>query len=483
MAKTQRVRTVMFIPACPEGYKRTGPPLGIGYIASILLKEGYNVQIVDPSPLNLSLFDIKKIVQNEQPDVVGIYCSSTDRYEAFDLANAVKEVLPNALVVMGGPHVTATASITLQRFSSIDVIVRHEGELTMKELLSVINRGGNIGTVKGISFRRNQEIVSTPSREFIEDLDSLPPPAYHLYPPFSRYSPQGIGGEKCDGIIMSSRGCTFSCPFCYAPNFWGRKFRGRSPKSVVNEMEYQRDEFGVEFIDFSDDTFTLDMVRAERICDEIIKRKVDLTFPILSRVDTINRNLLKKLKDAGCEQIQYGVETGSPRLLKSIQKGITVERIEKVLRWTKEAGIQNHVFLMQGLPGETVKDVELTFGFLKRNRKFIDKMHSTIAVMLPGTALYERAKRLGLIDDEVWFSYRSDHPFLSRDPSLRHLPLYLENSELEELIKFHRLTSILFHMRKRPYKLAMRDILGYAWNYWKSPEEYLDLIEYLFKFA
>jgi len=138
---------------------------------------------------------------------------------------------------------------------------------------------------------------------------------------------------------------------------------------------------------------------------------------------------------------------------------------------------------MQGLPGETVKDVELTFGFLKRNRKFIDKMHSTIAVMLPGTALYDRAKRLGLIDDEVWFSYHSDHPFLTRDPSLRHLPLYLENSELEELIKFHRLTDILFHIRRRPYKLAIRDTIGYALNYWKSPEEYLDLVKYLFKFA
>ncbi|HTY75394.1 MAG TPA: radical SAM protein, partial [Candidatus Nanoarchaeia archaeon] len=313
----------------------------------------------------------------------------------------------------------------------------------------------------------------------IEDLDSLPFPAYQLFPPFSKYSPNFNAGGRCSGIIMSSRGCTFSCPFCYCPDFWGKKYRVRSPSSVVDEMEYLRDEFGVEFIDFSDDTFTLDMVRAERICDEIIKRKVGLNFSILTRVDTVNKNLLRKLADAGCEKIQYGVETASSRLLKSTEKGITVEGIEKALKLTREARIETIVNLIHGLPGETVSDIELTFQFLKRNRENIDQLHSTIAVILPGTALHERGKRLGLIDDEVWFSYNSNHPLLSLDPSLRRLPPYLENFKLEELIRFLRLTNILFHSRKRQYKLTMQAIMGYAWNYWMSPGKYLDLIKCL----
>jgi len=479
----KRVKNITLIAACPIEYKRTAPPPGIGYIASVLMNEGYEVNFIDPSPLNLTSKDVRKIFQDTQPDVAGIYCCSTDRYEAFDMAKSIKEVSPDTTVVMGGPHVTATANITLERIPSIDIIVRHEGEVTMKELMNRLNEGGHIHDVKGITFRKEGNVVSTPPREFIQDLDSLPYPAYHLYPPFEKYAPHGVAGNRRSCVIMSSRGCTFSCPFCYAVEFWGRRFRARSPKSVVDEMEHLKDEFEVEFIKFFDDAFTLDPRRAEKICDEIIRRKVGLKFLILSRVDTINRQLLKKLSDAGCEEIQYGVETASPRLLKDIGKGITIDRVESVLKWTKEVGIQTYIFMMQGLPGETLEDVELNFRFLKRNQKYIDIMESAITMILPGTPLYYKAKSLGLVDDEAWFSYEPNNEFLSRDPFSRYLPPYLENFKLEELIRIHRLTHIVFHTQGMPGARALRAILGYLWNYLRSPSEYSDLIRTLARFS
>ena len=477
----RKVRKLLLTSAFPEGYRRTGPPLGIGYIASVLLNRGYDVEILDPSPLNMSLEDMKKEFQKSQPDIVGVYCCSTERYEAFKLAHAVKETSPDTVVVFGGPHPTALAEQIIERIQDVDLIVRNEGEITMGELVLAMEKGRNLATVEGLTFRDGNGVVSTPTRPFISDLDSLPFPAYSLYPPLNMYAPQGIAGKRCSGIIMSSRGCTFSCPFCYAPSFWGRMFRARGPKSVVDEMIYMRDALGVEFIKFFDDAFTLDMRRAEQICDEMVRRRTDLAFLILSRVDTISKTLLRKLRAAGCEEIQYGVESGSPRILSAIGKRITVERVEKVLRWTKDAGISTHVFMMQGLPGETIEDMESTFKFLRRNAHNIDGIESAMTMLLPDTPLYESAKKLGLVDEEVWFSFENENKYLQRDPFSRYLPPYLENFDVEELIKYHRLVYILFHLQKRRLKKALPAVAGYLVHTHHALKDIKELLRYSFK--
>jgi len=389
------------------------------------------------------------------------------------MTDVIKKASPESLVVVGGPHATFTAELTLKRVPSIDVVVRGEGEQTMRELAEAVKRSENFRQIKGLTFKDGDKFVTTPPRELILDIDSLPFPSYDLFPPLDMYAGQGIAGDRRSGIIMTSRGCKYRCEFCYAVNFWQRQFRCRSPKNVVDEVEYLVNEFDVEFIKFFDDLFTYDQNRARKICEEIRARKISTNFLILSRVDTVSKELLRNLKDAGCEQIQYGLETGSERILRKVGKGITIETVEKVLSWTKKAGISTLVFLMIGLPGETVEDIEMTFDFIMRNHQNMDDVEAAINTILPGSRYYEMAKNSGKITDEIWFDYRNSNKLLWKDA-----PPYLENFDLEELLQYKRLQYILT-TSWRDWGRALKAILGYLWCYKRIPDRYLALAKYL----
>jgi radical SAM superfamily enzyme YgiQ (UPF0313 family) len=247
---------------------------------------------------------------------------------------------------------------------------------------------------------------------------------------------------------------------------------------VVDEMQYLRDKIGVEFVKFFDDEFSVDRKRAIDICDEIVKRKLDMGFLILSRVDTMDRELLRKLRTAGCEEIQYGVETASDRLIQNISKGIEIDDVEKILRWTKENTIRTFIFLMQGLPGETVKDIEKTFAFIKRNRRYIDTVESAITHILPGTPIYHMSKELGLVNDETWFSYHSETDFL-----FPNVPPFLGSFSLDDLIRYHKLTYILWHLHKDRRINTISAIAGYLKDNCNSPKKLFDIFQYLSKYG
>jgi len=375
-------------------------PLGLAYIAAVLKESGYAVEILDCIAQRTTLESLGKQIEHIKPDVVGITCLTPMALRSMEAAKIAKEAMPNSVVVMGGPHPSVLPQETLQN-SSIDIIVIGEGECTMLELVKCIESGDDLEKVPGVVFRKNGRLVHTRPRP-PADLDLLPFPARHLLP-MKNYHPTPANYRKlpCPTMI-TSRGCPFRCTYC-SNSIFARSYRASSPHNVVKEMEHLMSEYGAKEILFWDDVFTLNLKRTQEICELIIKRGLNIPWTCESRVDCVNADLLAKMKEAGCWQIGYGVESGDQEVLDTIKKGITLEQVEKVFKWTKEAGIDTRAYLMIGLPGETRKQVLKTIDFTKRLDADIAQF--CITTPYPGTELFEIAKNEGTLKSVDWSHY------------------------------------------------------------------------------
>lgn len=416
-------------------FSSPSPPLGLGYIGAVLEKSGFDVQIIDSNPLRLTLDGVKNAIKNEKPDIVGIDCGTTYRYEAFDLVRLLKGDMPEIITVMGGPHVTFTAEETLARIPEIDVIVRGEGEMTMLELAKSIKQGRNYRDIEGITFRENGNIVSSPNRLPLADLDTLPFSALHLFP-LDKYDPEEPRKELrklryCP--IITSRGCTIGCVFCSTCAFWGRKFRARSANNILDELRFRINEYGAGHFQFFDDAFAMNQRRAKEVCQEIIDQDLKIKFHIMARADNMDEELINLLQKAGCYQIDFGVETGSPAIMKNIGKKLDLSVVEKTFKMCREVGINVLAYFMAGLPGEREADIQRTIEFIKRAE--IDTVDAFVASVFPGTELYHKAESSGAIDSSVWFTYKAAHG----EGRLRDAPPYLEYFSAKRLNHFVKL--------------------------------------------
>jgi anaerobic magnesium-protoporphyrin IX monomethyl ester cyclase len=256
----------------------------------------------------------------------------------------------------------------------------------------------HLDEVAGITFRKNGQIVRTPNRPFIQNLDELPHPAYHAFP-LDKYRVFG----KMYLPIITSRGCPFQCTFCLASQMCGKRFRTRSPKKVVDELIWLKDVHGANAFAFYDDTFTFDKKRANEICEEIIQRKLNLPWDCRTRVDQITKEMLVKMRDAGCKLIHYGVESGSQKMLDSVKKGTTVEQNAKAIKLTKEIGIYVAISVVVGYPGETPEMLQQTMDFIKKTKP--DFVYVCEAIPYPGTELIDIIKNLGWELSTDWNRY------------------------------------------------------------------------------
>ncbi|MEM3153536.1 MAG: radical SAM protein, partial [Candidatus Bathyarchaeia archaeon] len=331
----------------------SSPPLGLAYLASVIRDE-YDVRIVDSNVLDYNFDDVRKELKNFYPDVVGITSSTPSIYEAYKVAEVAKSVRDDCTVVLGGPHATFLYEV-LTECKSIDVVVRGEGEETFQELINAMDRGICLGYVRGIAYRKGEKIVATKPRPLIGDLDKIPFPSLDLLP-IEKYALQGISYMP----ITTSRGCPFKCSFCASSRIFGGCWRGRSPKNVVEEIRLIHDEFNIKNIEFVDDTFTLNGRRAEEICDEILREGLDISWGASSRVDTINKGLVEKMRKAGCWIVYLGVESASQKILNEIGKKITISQIVRAVKTLKEAGIQILGSFILGFPEETIETAEQT---------------------------------------------------------------------------------------------------------------------------
>ncbi|MCJ7763099.1 B12-binding domain-containing radical SAM protein [Candidatus Bathyarchaeota archaeon] len=375
-------------------------PLGIGYLAAVLEKNQYEVNVIDCQALRPTRNQLKAELIKSHPDVVGVTSATLTYKPALEIVKTAKEALPNCLQILGGPHVTVLDEQTLNEAPEADIIVRGEGEQTMLELADLVSRSDlkNIQEVEGITFRRNDKIVRNKDRAFIQNLDELPHPAYEHFQ-LSKYKLSG----KMYLPIITSRGCPFQCTFCLASRMCGKRFRTRSPKKVVDELEWLRDVHGADVFAFYDDTFTFDIKRAYEICEEMKNRGFDLPWDCRTRVDRISTEVLSKMRDANCQLIHFGVESGSQKMLSAMKKGTTVEQNERAIRWTKEVGISVAISVVVGYPGETADMLKQTFDFIRKTGP--DYVYVCQAIPYPGTELYDLLKELGWDVSTEWNRY------------------------------------------------------------------------------
>jgi anaerobic magnesium-protoporphyrin IX monomethyl ester cyclase len=380
-------------------------PLGIGYLAAVLEENQYEVNVLDCQIFRPTQQQLEAQLSRSNADIVGVTTSTLTYWPAVEVVKAAKKVLPNALTILGGPHVTALPEQTLIESPEVDIVVRGEGERTMLELADLVSKGdlNGLGKVDGITFRKNGQINQTKDRAFIENLDELPHPAYKHFP-LDKYMMAG----KNYLPIITSRGCPFQCTFCLASKMCGTKFRTRSPKKVLEELEWLRDTYDADVFAFYDDTFTIDKKRANDICDEMKARKFDLPWDCRTRVDQVNKEILMKLRNANCQLIHFGVESGSQKMLDAVKKRTTVEQNAWAIKLAKEVGISVAISVVVGYPGETPELLNQTFDFIRQTKP--DFVYVCQAIPYPGTELLDILKDLGWEVSTDWNRFDEQSP-------------------------------------------------------------------------
>lgn len=397
--------TTLVNPAAPSGATMHLPfaLLGLGYLAAVLEKYNYRVDVIDCEVLKLSYEEFRSEIKKRQPDVVGLTSTTLTYKSALKLIKIAKEECPNCVTVLGGPHVTFWDEKALEECPELDVVVRREGEYTFLELVKRIEAGNSYQDIIGTTCRKDGNTVRNPDRPYIENLDELPFPARHLWPSERLREYEDIL------YLAASRGCIFWCEFCSTVRMHGRKFRMRTPKNIVDELEHLQKTFGVEKFTFCDDAFTADQPRIEELCNEILRRELKIKWNCGTRVDMITKELLLKMKEAGCISVWFGVESGLQQVLDQMHKGITTEQTTKSLGWVREVGLKPVPNVILGFPGETKKSAWKTIKFVEKVSPD-DLGFYNIATPFPGTPLYDSVKEKGWLKITDFDKYDTTTP-------------------------------------------------------------------------
>ena len=386
------------------------PPIGLAYLAAVLEQNDFEVRVMDCPVCEIDHEKLKADLASFEPTLIGVGSMTPTIESALKSARVAKEACPDAKVVIGGPHATFMDRETLAEEPATDIVVRGEGEETLLEIMQQLPSLPKLEDVKGITFRKNGQIIRTPDRPFIQNLDALPRPAYK-YIPIEKYR---IMGKRLLPI-MTSRGCPFQCSFCAASQLFGAGFRGRSPKNVLDELEWLRDEYGAEGIAFQDDTLTFNRKRIMDICDGIIDRKIHLPWGCGTRADVVTEEILDKMQKAHCNEVCFGVESGCQEMRDALKKRVSTEQIENAIKWAKAAGIFVTVSVILGYPGETRKTLQQTLDFVRKVEP--DDVWLCHATPYPGTELRALVESNGWKMSEDWTLYNTMHPIFE-DPLL-----------------------------------------------------------------
>ena len=399
------------------GSHYNGLSLGLCYIASVLKENGHEVFIYNADHLDDNVYldqrqllegydNYKKILSEIEhpiwlevrekitefaPHYIGIQMYTATYKSARNIAEIAKIVNQEIKVVVGGTHPTIDPVTTLQS-GPYDYAVFGEGEYTFLDIVS----GGNIREIAGVAYvdkaggvRKNEE------RGFIQILDSVPFPVRDGF--------INDANTMDLGAMITSRGCPFKCTYCVSPKIWKNRVRYRSIDNVVDELEYMVNKCSVDLIRFQDDTFTLNKSRVSDVCNGILDRGLKFQWVCDTRVDRLDTELLQMMKEAGCSRIKVGVESGSNKILKRVNKGITKEKILKAVSAIKEIGIPLTIYLMIGFPGETNEDARETIQFSEQ----IDADYNSLSIVAPyyGTEMYKQLKRDGYPFDKNHWEY------------------------------------------------------------------------------
>ncbi len=384
-------------------------PIGIGILSSCLELRGFSTHIIDPKPENRNMLPDKEKMEEEilrgikkhDPRVIGMTVYTNDVPSCIELSRRIREQNPNITIIGGGPHVTVIP-FELIDYRAIDYGVIGEGERTIVEFMeNVEKRNFNPRKIKGLCWKEHGKHKTSEPRPLIENLDEIPFPNYKKLPMDYYTYPTAI---KLRGILLSlieiysSRGCPYRCSYCSSFLTFGRKPRYRSPKNVVDEIDMLKNEYKIDGFYFLDDTFTVSKSHVFGIVKELMERKIDLIWGCETRVNLVDDEKLRAMKRAGCVQIDFGVESGSQKILNTLKKDITVEQIGKAFELCKKHKIRTFANFMVNNPGETWGDVLETW---KVARKIdADNMGVWVTTPYPGTELFNQfgLKDMGMED-------------------------------------------------------------------------------------
>ncbi len=416
------------------GSHHNGINLGLSYIAAVLKNNNHNVCIYNADYIDSEsylnqrqIFDnynaykeiindlsdpiweeVRNNIEKFDPDIIGITMFTANYKTGKIIANIAREINRKIKIIVGGAHPTIDPEGTLKNIE-FDYLVRGEGELTFLELVN----GNELSGIKGLSYKINGKIINNPSRPLIKDLDSLPFPNREL---FLNNTPNMDYGN-----IITGRGCPYSCSYCASKKIWDKKVRFRSPENIINELVYLKKKFNSPLVYFVDDTFTLKKNRAKEICRRMIEKNLNLEWKCDTRVDCLDHELVTLMKKAGCVRIKIGVETGSEKILRGINKGLTKDKIRKGVEIIKKVDLPLTVYLMAGFPNETNEDIKQTIEFAKE----IDADYYSLSIVAPylGTEIYEEFLHSNKkINNEPWeyFYHQSKYVILNNniDPEL-----------------------------------------------------------------
>ncbi|MFA6317552.1 MAG: radical SAM protein [Elusimicrobiota bacterium] len=424
------------------------PPMGVASIAAYMRQQGLKVSIVDALAEGLFVDECVERVLAEDPSVFGISLISSSVVIAQEIARKVKARKPGVVIVAGGPHMSAVAEETMRRMPQFDVGVFGEGEHTAVELVKALEARGwqarDLDKVDGIVFRRGAELVRTRPRAYIEDLDTLPFPAYDLLPNLAKFYrlPGGCLKRLPATSMVASRGCPKECTFCDRSTF-GRKFRSYSADYMVRLIKHLMEEYGIRDVAFYDDNLMGSPPKLRAFCRRLQEERLDLTWSCFGSVDFIKEDDFPLMKEAGCWQVSWGLESGSQRMLDLYRKKVKVGHMEKVLKASSDAGLDNRGFFILGGPGETKESMEETLAFIKRAP--LTSFHVTFFTAYPGSEACRTAREHGVYDDD-WRLLNSFQP--------NFVPTTATREELDRYFKkfytafYFRPRIVLYFLRK-----------------------------------
>jgi radical SAM superfamily enzyme YgiQ (UPF0313 family) len=384
------MKILLFYPYLKENPVGCNPPLGLMYLSASLIKHGYDTELVDIDAFDGNLKSAFNKIINSKPDLIGLPLYSLFLREAYYIVHLIKTVLPQSLILLGGPHASVLAEDVLNNLPECDFILRGEAEGSIIGLMQALEGGKDLGEVGGLSFRQGGRIIHNQDRGEINNLDQIEFPARDLLnEAYKKGVYWRIEHKGVTDILISSRGCPYQCGFCYKTY---TNFRERSADNIIRELIILKSR-GVKAVHFVDETFTLNRKRCIDIFELLKKEKLGLELKLRTRADLVDRELLVLMKESGVKSIVYGLESGSQKILDAMSKGLDVKRNLEIVRLTKKTGLHVLLDMMIGYPPEDRATINETIGFLRQASP--DAINLSILVPFPETKIYTCAKEKG----------------------------------------------------------------------------------------
>lgn len=398
------------------------PPMGLGYLAAVLREMDIEVRILDClmrgwgtesetddlfTRVGLPEKEIEEHIREFNPDLVGISCQFSRQYRIYhQMFEMVKRAKKECVTVGGGAHVTVCPEEVLED-PACDFILSGEAEASFRDFVIKLNQGEDVSSVDGLGWKREGKMHLNNKTEWINDLDSIPFPAYDIME-LDRY----FGLEASHGLrhkerfcpIITSRGCTARCTFCSALRVWGNKYRIRSVENVLSEMRILKDKYNIQELMFEDDNVTANANRAKELFLRMAKERFNFVWDTPNGVGVwgMDEEMIDLMKGSGCIKLNFPVESGSQNVLNTIiKKPLNLEKVKSLIKYCRKIKLDYGMFLIIGLPGETIKDIWRTFKFAASCKVF--KPHFSIATPYPGTLLFEQCKNNSLFSREFSF--------------------------------------------------------------------------------